>query len=329
MNQANYITHVELENPNLQPEISVYLYATTKYTSGSDKTALQTNFDSNYATWYNKSSIDLNLWDNTLDRFDITPFAINIGSIDYRTNDEFMSSDTLSSSTTLVLLKRIDDLYPVGLTNEQKGFHFDTIQPQDEEFDYGNSDKINAFNIAGYTQDGMYADIEVRLTIRDQDGTDLGKVSGGTVLFRGLVNSIQNGRNEVTLNILDGLIQARTRGNTVGEIMRSEISSYKERFYGGDTDFQYDLDEVHDMSNVKENRTYNLKHFPVIPPLRDSEEKVVKLKIQRNSPINFYYRDRLSTPFHEIYHAETFEPDKIYSNYNFTEGPQVEKILDK
>ena len=29
MNQANYITHVELENPNLQPEISVYLYATT------------------------------------------------------------------------------------------------------------------------------------------------------------------------------------------------------------------------------------------------------------------------------------------------------------
>ena len=55
MNQANYITHVELENPNLQPEISVYLYATTKYTSGSDKTALQTNFDSNYATWYNKS----------------------------------------------------------------------------------------------------------------------------------------------------------------------------------------------------------------------------------------------------------------------------------
>ena len=216
MIKATYITHVELENPNLAPEIRIYMYATTKHTSGSGTTALQDNFTDDYAGWYNTSPITL--WNTTANRFDITPFAVNVGSINYRTQDEFMSSDKLSSSTSLVLLKKIEDFYT--LNTQQKGFHFDVVQPQDEEFNYSNGGRINAFNIAGYTKDGLYADIEIKLIIRDQAGTDLGSTAGGTTLFRGLVNSVTNGRNEVTIELLDGLIEARIKGNRIGETIR-------------------------------------------------------------------------------------------------------------
>ena len=58
-----------------------------------------------------------------------------------------------------------------------------------------------------------------------------------------------------------------------------------------------------------------------------TREKVVKLKIQRQNPADFNKQDKISTPFHEVYESDNFDPSEIYTNYDFTDGEQVEKIL--
>ena len=156
---TDYISHHHLQDPNLEPAISVYLYP--------DPKTVTTSFASDFPT----------LWDNTNKRFDCTYFMVDIDPVTFQSEVEQDVTDILSSRTAFTIIKdlnKMDGISLSGLSNDEKEFVFDITRKVSNVYK-------NAFTIAGYNSDGLFADFEIELNIKNESGS----INETETLFRG------------------------------------------------------------------------------------------------------------------------------------------------
>ena len=297
---TDYISHHHLQDPNLEPAISVYLYP--------DPKTVTTSFASDFPT----------LWDNTNKRFDCTYFMVDIDPVTFQSEVEQDVTDILSSRTAFTIIKdlnKMDGISLSGLSNDEKEFVFDITRKVSNVYK-------NAFTIAGYNSDGLFADFEIELNIKNESGS----INETETLFRGKLNNVQSDLTTSKIFLVDALIEARRKENSIGKTIYNEVIKYEDLFKmageSGD-DWEGDLEEKFDLNRVNQIRHWGLSHSPIIKPKRNSEEKVVYLEVQRSNPyLNSKSLDKINE-------EENIELHEIYNNFNYIPGNQIEKLFTK
>ncbi len=292
---TDYITHNELQDPNLEPSITVYLYANSK-----DLPTINTTHFTN-------------LYDDTKKRFDCTSFILDIDPVTFQSESEMDVTDILSSNTAITILKNINNIDgEFDLTTQEKEFVFDVSTKIDNEYK-------NAFTIAGYDSDGMFADFEILLNIKNQDST----INKTEVLFRGKLRGVQSDLTSSKIFLIDGLIESRRIENTIGKTIYNEVIKFEDLFKmtGEDgSDWEGSLEERFNLNKVSEVTQWGLHHSPIIKPKRNTEDKNVFLEIQRTNPY------KSSKKLDEVGN-DGVDLSEIYNNFNYQPGNQIEKLF--
>ena len=293
---TSYITHNELQDPNLEPSITVYLYVNSKNPPTIDYT--------HYPQF---------TYDNTNKRFDCTSFILDVDPITFQSESEMDVTDILSSNTAITLLKNVNNVDGFEtLTNQEKEFVFDVSTKVNNEYK-------NAFTIAGYASDGLFAEFEITLNIKNQDSS----INKTEVLFKGKLRGIQSDLTTSKIFLVDGLIEARRIENTIGKKIYNEVIKFEDLFKmtGEDgSDWEGSLEERFNLNKVNEVTQWGLHHSPIIKPRRDTSGKNVFLEIQRINPYK-------SSKNLDKVGDENTNLHEIYNNFNYQPGNQIEKLF--
>ena len=197
---ADYYTHSESLPSELFPFISVYLYdgkRGKRYESSYQifRTALV-----DHSNPLIKNNISEPYGNKNGLRLDITPFVINVGSVNQQGNSDVIHEFTGSSSSSLEVVSHIPIL----------PYNFKIRIPDDSSVLHYLAENI--FKLMGYDYpyDGDLADIEIVVgfnkTIEGEPTLVVNAEEKKEVIFRGLISSISLGENTLNISLVDGML---------------------------------------------------------------------------------------------------------------------------